>query len=1164
MILFKNGICGIKDLGSFNGTLLNNQPIKEPRHLTDNDILRISSFIIRLQTPKTVRRGTTKRLPSQSGHDPADAPRQEPRTFPGTELRLPRAMENQADVDMMIGDILPNPNRENAYADNSTQIYTPGSDTNYFLRSEEGFSSTANTIMRVRDENLETIRENLPLAPESGPNDALSPFTQPSAATGLKSGETPRDVQAGRVVVPAPAMSDDEFSEQDIIEPEFAASPQSDRLLGGEEEPLVNPEVAEAIIPLNEPETTPQLILKDDTQNALEKLIEGHPKRDWFGQGGRQAGLAAAAGAPSDAPATDKPEALREQPGDEPGNEPGNEPGEVHRVAEREGDGPPLYVEIKNPLAAAAVNHEDRQDDGESAASFGDTAIYLKTAFSTDSFAKAASEADSANQRGGRTEIYSKSLGDTGNFVVPDKASGLSRGPRNDSTTAVRSKMPGKRKNEVLPGVQSVAVAPGLLAAIEKRLSLYIRLGDIEEERKLLRLGRDKLPPAVVTELERQTAEMDNIPVSDEIDRLMQQLRGRQEVMEGSVAAAKEKGLPLPEEYTPQLRRAEDLALAQWQLVRESNSRDLPNIFREAYAVSATEPLAVELTRAQINHGKLMGGAIYLLALETLFETIGEQRKDLSTRMRRLDSEGAADGIQDGFLAKLGGIGRIANKFRNRKNIKEEVDKLKETIMSQAARLDAIQRETVFMEKYLVREFKQVYANTALFFCREEAMPLAVRAFLRHGVIGFQPWWMNEEIRDFITRDCQDNVVSAFEWGGTYLNVIYADEYLTGVGRMECTPSPDESLVYMEKNSIEWKTERAYRRIINARSYNVLMEETLSNIEARMKNIEQQILDIEYAMTSLKNRPHSSKNSMFDLQTEHQAMTVRRDSLQRNYKRIEKEVVFSILESVEEAEGRFRKGELKMPAPDALIRRECRAFNDLSFTMRGSKERFLPMVIRENFLVSEDVVNERGVVRSGLVAIEELDPGVFLNTIIGAKKKENRVDLRLTPIVVIVPCLGNQCVCAMAREGMDGGHLLVPSLFLRPGSRQKLFTNLMADYRWETSREMAGRDSMKSNTLVGVFTKIRWEWRNFLKAKREKGLIYNDLSDLANWRRVYELYLSDATTGARQLFMRNRDLYENIIGKFVDLPAGVKILRQAQGPATADGGPEKEEREEEE
>ncbi len=1184
VVLFKNGICGIKDLGSFNGTILNNNPIKEPRHLTDNDVIRISSFIIRLQAPVIpVKRDTTRRIADPAANQ-GERPQKktEARTFPGTDLRLPRAMEAQAGVEAMIGDILPIPSKEAASSDDGTQVYAAGADTAFFLRNEGYVSHTANTIRRARPEpsvneppdyaaplvygrdirnDVTRVMPKPDAEGEAAGGNKLSAGPKPAGQADLvidnllaseKAGDSSRyAIPAARQNPPPPAVSspaadsasgpvsdraggdaitpallpNDEFSDDANIASGLADASQSTSVQE-EEELIINPEVAEAIIPLNEPEIDPQLVLQDEAHSALESLIADQPKSDWMKP--KRRGSAAGADV----------EAEGERSGKRPGDDQPRDDAapRAESKADHGGGGAGGVIEVIG---------EGTRDGSR------DTVMYLKAKSETDSFNKSPADGGEEPRRTGDTDFVVSVSDDFGNFEVQDRMPTAGAPGKKETGPVLRGKPQVKGQKDLLPGIEMVDVEPALLAVMERRLALYQRLSDFEDERNLLRMNRNKLPQAVLGELERQTAELDNLPTTDEIDRMMQELRSRQELRESGASGSSEAD-QAAEEYTPEMKRAEEMALAQWLAVRESNARDLPAIFREAFTLAADEPLAQEFTKAQINYGRLLGGGIYLLALETLSETLLLENKEALKRLRRLDEEGEAEGMKDGLLSKLGGIGRLANKFRNRKTILEESAKIKELQKEGTARLESVQREAVFMEKFLSKEFRSVYANAALVFCQEEEMPLAVRAFLRHGVIGFKPWWMNDEIRDFIIRDCRDNVVSGFEWGSTDLNVIYADEYLAGVGRMECTPSPDESLVYLEKNSVEWKTERAYRRIINSRGYNVLMEEMLSSIEAKMRQMDVQSQALEDEMVLLKTKPHSSKNNMFDLQTEHQAILIRRDNLKRHYKRIEKEVVFSILESVEEAEGRFRKGELKMPASDVLIRRECRAFGDLNFTMRGNKDRFLPMVVRESFLVNGDVVNDRGVVRSSFTGIEELDPGVFLNTIINAKKKENRVELRLTPVVVIVPCYGAQCVCAMAREGMEGGHIMVPSIISRSGARQKIFQNVLADYRWETSRELAGRDSMKSDTLVGVFTKIRWEWRNFPKAKREKGLVYNDMSEVANWRRVYELYLSDANTGARQLFIRNRDLYEGLIGKFIDLPEGVKILRQHQNAAGSD------------
>lgn len=339
----------------------------------------------------------------------------------------------------------------------------------------------------------------------------------------------------------------------------------------------------------------------------------------------------------------------------------------------------------------------------------------------------------------------------------------------------------------------------------------------------------------------------------------------------------------------------------------------------------------------------------------------------------------------------------------------------------------------------------------------------------------------------------------------------------------------------------------AYRRIVNSRTYNILLEDMLQDLDRRLQDFDAETADLEERMTELKARPFAShKDNMFDLQTEHQAVAIRRTNLEKHIKRIEKEIVASILEAVEEAEGRFRKGELHMPDAGSLVGREARTLADLARRMAGPKPRFMPMMLREYFSLAPElgIVNNRETVRAKLRDIERLDPSLFVSVIIPARKRGNRIGLRLSPTIVILPSAGLRGICPMGREGMESGRLALPLCFSREHIRNRQLSNLMADYRWETSRNMAGRDVMHSDTLAGAVMKIRWEWRNESKAKREKGLIINDTTDAKNWRRIYELYLADATTGARQLFLRNPECYFAIINKFIDLPEGVKMLKK--------------------
>jgi hypothetical protein len=674
-------------------------------------------------------------------------------------------------------------------------------------------------------------------------------------------------------------------------------------------------------------------------------------------------------------------------------------------------------------------------------------------------------------------------------------------------------------------GLENIPVSPELMTAITTRLSLYALLLDLAEERKLLRLSGN-LPEDVREELARQDAEMENLPTAAEAARLASDLRARREQEAADWGDAR----------TDALQAAEKMAFSQWTLIGNSNLEALPAVYKEAYRLAADEPLAVELTRDKIAHGRLLGGAVYLLALELLSLSASRERSRVSTRIHRLADEGSG-----GLLSRLG---KLACSLRDRAEIQERAEQLERERRSHAHRAELAQREMRFITRTLVREFQDVYAAAARHYIpRSGDMPVAVRAFLRYGAIGFKPWWMREELKNFIQDDCAHNVVTGMDRSRDELNILYADEYLAAVAGMECSPSPDESLAALGKNSDAAKTDRAYRRIVNARTYNELMQKMLADLDIRRQLFDSETAVIEDRLAAARAAPPGKRENIFDLETEHQNIAIRKSNLEKQIKRIEKEVVSSIIDSVQEAEGRFRKGELAMPSAEFLVGREVDAI--FAQCRRMGDGRFMPMVLRTGFPLDKDIVNIRGAVRMKMVNLELLDPGLFVNVIIPAKKRNNRVELRVGPIVTILPVASQRGLCIMGREGMEGGHLALPLCFIKEDLQDRRLLQMLADFRWETSCAAVGRDLINSDTLAGAFMRTRWEWRNHPKARREKGLIFNELNDPSNWRRVYEVYLPDAMTGGKQLFLRNPDFYNAIIGHYIDLPAGVPLLRRS-------------------
>ena len=203
----------------------------------------------------------------------------------------------------------------------------------------------------------------------------------------------------------------------------------------------------------------------------------------------------------------------------------------------------------------------------------------------------------------------------------------------------------------------------------------------------------------------------------------------------------------------------------------------------------------------------------------------------------------------------------------------------------------------------------------------------------------------------------------------------------------------------------------------------------------------------------------------------------------------------------------------------------------------------MPLAVRD-YKLNTDAMNDRLSVSAEASGLERRDPAVFLETLVPSKKKKDRVDLRVSPTLVIIPAAGLLCYSWNPRGGHENGRLAIPSCFIRQRLRERQFTYLFADFRWDTSKAAAGMDVMTSDTIVAAFMSVRWDWRKRSREAREKGLIFNDQNDRTNWRRVYEAYIQSALESGKKLYNRNYDFYERIVGKYFDLPEGVQLLKK--------------------
>ncbi|MCC8189024.1 MAG: hypothetical protein LIP77_00085 [Planctomycetes bacterium] len=691
----------------------------------------------------------------------------------------------------------------------------------------------------------------------------------------------------------------------------------------------------------------------------------------------------------------------------------------------------------------------------------------------------------------------------------------------------------------------TIPISENFRQAIETRLFLYSFLADMKRERDELRAAHRQLPDAVVAELDRQDREMDKIPPPDRAEDMAEKRRQRQKDLMARIKEAKAKGEVPPPKPSREMREAEEMAISQWTICAQSAREALPAVYSEGFRLMKTEPLAELLQAVGIDPKILMGGGAYYLALEALLEEAKYTRSYIKSRLAEMGPPDDKKAGKRGRFKLFGKGGGEEAASEEEPAPGESYDELVAAEQNQAARAAWITQELAFLEKTLIAEFWRVYIEAAvLFLPRHEEMPWGVRAFLRHGAIGFSPWWMKEDVRAFIMDDCANNVIHHLTVSKDITNIVYADEYLAAVMNWECTPAMDENLEINERNSPNWKADKALRKLINARSQTALMEELLGSLQARIDAQQAEADAIDDKLAKLLAGSKDYKRIKSELSQKRQAFKVEASKLSNLATKIRTETLAAYREAIEETQARFESGELPRPEADFLIRRECEAVHKIGRLLANLKEKFMPLVIRDNFVIDTDAVNDRTAIMGEILEMERRDPALFLENIVPSKKKANRVDLRISPVIVLVPAAGMLCFSWNPRQKPEDGRLGIPTCFIRRRIRERQLIYLLSDFRWDTSKAAAGMDVMTSDTIVAAFMGVRWDWRKRSKEGREKGLVYNEQNDRTNWRRVYEAYSVSAYDSGKKLFNRNYDFYERIIGKYFDLPEGVELLRK--------------------
>lgn len=652
-----------------------------------------------------------------------------------------------------------------------------------------------------------------------------------------------------------------------------------------------------------------------------------------------------------------------------------------------------------------------------------------------------------------------------------------------------------------------LVVSDDVAKRLKLRLSVFLRLARLEDTRQSIRkeVGRQD---DIEMEIARQTRELQRIPD-------VQAARSLQEKLSKRLSALLNRDPDDAHALLVQRLMARLLQVGcQQAALFEERDQMTEALLSTAARAAEAEPLYQLLTQHDIDPRPLFGWTVYALALQRFQTRTRDKIASLQDQLSRLKKAGK----------------KKANRTQEQ-SLRTEVTQLSSI---QAA----AQREQQAIEPVMVETFWSAYEEAAVVLI-QESLPTeqatSLRAMLRYGLILQAPWMMPlEQIRELLDH-CR---VAITEWDDSVdvTHILYADEYLALCAQGVITQSLDEDLELNERGSERWKMDKLWRKIIHGRARHSGLTQTLNDLNARIDKITPKIEKLEFELESLSPEDEDYRQKRSTLTRQCQDQKVQCARLRRAGELIREKNLVKQAQIVDDARSKLdQMGQIN--AAD-IVRREVPAVRRVCKLSAMLKEPFLPFVLQEHYKPESGVVNTRQTLTEELTDIEKRDPLIFQDVLIPSKQPANRIYLRTSPYIILVPARGMTGLSWNPRGGTEVGRIALPLLCMRAGMITRLLYQIMADFRFDTSKESAGMDLLTSDTLVAAYAAVRWSFRKRSKTTRERAGIFNDEKDRANWRRHYRLYMISAMEGGKQLFFKSPEVYKAAL-KYMSLPQGV-------------------------
>ncbi len=665
-----------------------------------------------------------------------------------------------------------------------------------------------------------------------------------------------------------------------------------------------------------------------------------------------------------------------------------------------------------------------------------------------------------------------------------------------------------------------------LTRIVEARLGIWKRLLDLDDLRSEIRgIGRN---PEIQSELSRQARELKRIPGSDALRQTLKRLRKKLE----APSVANQTPIPNPKKGGSPIR---PVALYQKTLKIGGNQAVM---FLKREQLDDEIPVAAEagfkdepLLRLCRTHGidatTLLGWTYYALGVQQRLDEAREIEKGHHDRLS--DAKAWDKKNNSGLKSIFGGRSKVS-----------EIPPLDAEV---TRTITAARKELQAIEPKLTDLFWALYEELSWLLVSKELEPdekLAVRAYLRYGMVSIHPGLTRPEVLDYIHGHCRNSV---YQWTNSpdATHIVYGDEYIEGIMQGHLPVSPDEDLALNGRNTDEWKADRIYRMATISRIRKEVFESRFRELQAAVEAKQTELKAKQKELKELKaSGKHRSKIAQLDRDLAMERPQLGR--LVRAAEHIEGKAIPRAREQASDAQSKLKEAAGILSKED-LTRREARFVRRMARLAARLKEPFPQFVLRDHFKPDRGEEHDRQTVLEEVNKLEQADTRVFHYTLAPNKVLARQITVRLSPTFLIVPGRGQMGLSVSPRKWDDNGRFVLPFLPHRQGILKTLLIGMFSDFRWDCSKEEAGMDWLTADALCAAYATARWNCRKASeKAQKSMGMD-RKLKDKPNWRIHYRLYIKSAAEQGRLLFVRSYDVYK-IVMKYIGLPPGQTPLKR--------------------